>query len=294
MSNLKATASVLGGGFLWGLIAIFTTELNGYGFSAFDICLYRAGFSSIFLLAFLVLSAPQLLRISFKDIWMFAGTGMVSLCLFNGCYFYTIEVSQVSIAVGLLYTSPVFVMIISALLFGERLTGRKLVALLITVMGCFLVSGLYGSAEALTMHVLLTGIASGLFYGLYSIFGRYALRKYAPVTVTLYTFIFATLGALAATNLSDALELTANQPKALLWCLGISIIATILPYFLYTTGLKYLETSRAAVLVTVEPLVACVVGVFVFSEPANWEKLTGIACILMSTVLLGLPENKAR
>lgn len=291
MSKTKATLSVFIGGILWGLISIFTTQLNSYGFSAIDICLYRAALSGLIMLGVLAFSSPQLLKIELKDVWMFIGTGMISLCLFNCCYFYAIEASQASIAVGLLYTSPVFVMMFSALLFRERITSPKLFALLFTVAGCFLISGLNSSVHGITTKVLIIGIAAGLFYGLYSIFGRFALEKYSPATVTVYTFLFASLGALAVTDLKYAVSLTAEQPISLLWCLGISIFATILPYYFYTTGLKYLETSRAAVLVTVEPLVACLVGLFLFGEPGNWEKLVGIACILVSTVVLGMSDN---
>lgn len=286
----RATACVMAGGVLWGLMSLFVNNLNALGFTALDICLCRAFLAAAVLLLFLALRGRELLSIRLRDIWMFFGTGMVSLTLFNWCYFSAIRQSQASVAVALLYTSPVFVTLLSALLFGERLTARKLAAVALTVAGCFLVSGITGSAYRLSGQVILTGIASGLFYGLYSIFGRYALARYQPLTITFYTFVFASLGSLL---FIDAQHLPAllQSSEAWLWCLGLAVFITILPYFLYTYGLEYLETGKAAVLVTVEPLVGGLVGILFYGEPHNLEKILGMALIFASTILLNLNEN---
>ena len=288
----KAVVSVIAGGALWGLMSLFVNNLNALGFTAIDICLYRSLVSALLLLGWLALRDRSLLRIRLRDLWMFVGTGMISLTLFNWCYFSTIEKSQASVAVALLYTSPVFVTLLSALLFRKRLTLRKLLAAMLTVAGCFLISGMLGSSYRLSPGILLTGVASGLFYGLYSIFGRYALQRCQPLTVTLYTFIFGTIGSLLWADNAHAFGLLQAEPGSVGWVLGISVLITILPYFLYTYGLNYLETGKAAVLVTIEPLVGGLVGIFIYGEPHNAAKLCGMALIFVSTVLLSLPEAK--
>lgn len=284
--NTKPALCVIAAGIFWGLISVFTTNLNSLGFTAIDICTYRPSISAAILLIWLAIQNPASLKIKLKDIGYFIGTGMISLCVFNWCYFHTIEHSQASIAVGLLYTSPVFVTLLSALLFHEQLTVRKLAAVAITVEGCFLISGFIGSTYSVAPLILLTGIASGFFYGLYSIFGNYALKKYSPITITFYTFVFASIGAMGINDVHASLEIIQAKPEALAWCMGISVMSTIIPYFLYTYGLEQLETSKVAVLVTVEPLVGCLVGILLFSEPCNIEKIIGMGCILSSTVIL--------
>jgi len=290
--QVKATASVIAGGVLWGLMSLFVNSLNALGFTALDICLFRAVFSALLLGTGLALARRELLSIRLKDCWMFVGTGLVSLVLFNWCYFSTIQQSQASVAVALLYTSPVFVTLFAALLFKEKLTWLKGVAVMLTVGGCVLISGALGGGYRLSAEMLLTGVASGLFYGLYSIFGRYALRRYEPLTVTFYTFLFASLGTVLTVDTSRAWGLLMSSSAALVWVMGISVLITILPYFLYTYGLNYLETGKAAVLVTIEPLVGGLVGIFVYGEPYNAAKLCGMALIFASTILLNLPEKE--
>lgn len=99
---------------------------------------------------------------------------------------------QTSLAVAalLLYTAPVFVMLMSLLCFGEAFTRTKALALLLTFSGCACVTGVFGSSLTLTLSGLLYGLGSGFGYALYSIFGKYAVRKYSSLTITAYTFIW--------------------------------------------------------------------------------------------------------
>ena len=100
---------------------------------------------------------------------------------------------SLSAAAILLYTSPIWVTLLSALLFYEKLTAAKLAALCMAFGGCVLVSGLGGGG--LTLRGLLLGLGAGLGYGLYSILGSIALRRYSAFTVTALTFLIAALGA---------------------------------------------------------------------------------------------------
>ena len=56
--------------------------------------------------------------------------------------------------------------------------------------------------------------------------------------------------------------------------------------------MKKTEISQAAVLVTVEPLVGSLIGIFAWGEDAGIAKIIGIALILSSVVLLSMPEKK--
>lgn len=288
----KATASVILAGALWGGIGLFVKNLNAAGFTPIEIALIRMIVAALVMTAATLLRSPGQLKIAIRDLWMFIGTGIVSVTLFNTCYFSTIVNSEASVAVVLLYTSPIFIMLFSALLFRERITGRKLAALAMTFVGCVLVAGLAGGSLTIAPAVLLTGIGSGLFYGLYTIFGRFALAKYDSATVTTYTFLFGLVGTLPIGNFPGIAARVAARPSLLLWCLGVGIFCTVLPYFFYTWGLQRMESGKAAILVAVEPLVGAVIGMTLFHESREAGKLVGIVLILSAIVLLNLPEKE--
>ena len=158
---------------------------------------------------------------------------------------------------------------------------------MLTVSGVALVSGMLGSS-ALGALDLIIGIGAGLFYSLYSIFGVYALRKYSSLTVTFYTFLLGTIGFLFMTNPIAIIEKTASNPVVIPMEIGLALFNGLLPYLFYTIGLGHTDASVAGVLVAVEPLVGCLVGIFVFHESVNPAKFIGIALILSAIVLLNI------
>lgn len=291
MRNQKPVIAVIGAGVLWGIISIFIDKLSAAGLDSLQISLVRMAVSAVTFAAVTALTDVKKLKIKLKDIWMFMGTGIVSVVMFNICYFYTIVHSEASVAVVLLYTSPIFILLISAPLFHERITPKKLVALGMTFGGCVLVAGVLGGGISLTPFVFFTGLGSGFFYALYTIFGRFALKKYDTVTVTAYTFIFGLLGALPLGKAGATLAVIKVQPTLIWWGLGVGIICAVLPYFLYTWGLQRMESGKAAILVAVEPLVGAVVGMTRFHEDHSPLKLCGIALILGAIILLNLKEK---
>lgn len=290
----RAAGSVLLAGVLWGIISLFIRRLSGAGLSALEISTVRLVVAAVCFPLFLALTQRDKLRVRARDLWMFVGTGIVSVVLFNCFYFSTMIRSQTSVAVVLLYTSPAFILLLSALLFHEPLTRRKLVSLLMTFSGCILVAGLLGGSSTLSPSVLATGLASGLFYALYTIFGRVALTRYDTMTVTAYTFLFGAVGSCFVGPPLPILETVAAHPDLIPWCVGIGLICTVLPYFFYTWGLQRMESGRAAILVAVEPLVGALLGMLAYQESHDPAKVAGIALILGAIVVVnGKPRPNA-
>ena len=292
MKKALPVLSVLLSGILWGIIGIFIKKLSAAGLTPMQISFVRMLIAApVFLLATLI-SSPRKLAFRLRDVWIFLGTGVVSVALFNYCYFYTIVHSEASVAVVLLYTSPIFVMILSAVLFKEKIRPEKIVALAMTFIGCLLVSGVTGGGYALTPTVALVGVGSGLFYALYTIFGTFGLRKYDTMTVTTYTFVFAFIAAFPLSDVGTMFSVLGATPSLWIWCAAIAIVSTVLPYFFYTWGLKKVEPSRAAILVAVEPIVGCLIGMIFFGESHGFAKILGIIFVLGAIMLLNIPKKK--
>ena len=276
---------VLASGVLWGLIGLFNRRLTAAGFSVGSIVLIR-NFGSMALLGLLFLIKDRrIFEIKAKHIPIFLGTGVVSVLFFTLCYFSCQKLCSLAVAAVLLYTSPAFVVILSAILWKDALTKRKLIALVLAFLGCTFVTGLWSGSAAVTLWGAVLGVASGLFYGLYSIFGRYALAHYKPFTVTFYTFLFAGLGALAALRPA---ELAAGfAVPGMAWiALGLITVSTVAPYLLYTYGLAGMDSGRAAILASIEPVTAAIVGVLAFGEPMSATVLLGLGCILVCVYIL--------
>ena len=114
--KIRGILFVLAAGICWGSIGPFIRTFNKAGLYSLDIVVLRSISTTIFLFLFLLVYDRRLLKIRLRDIWCFIGTGIVSMAFFNFCYFSLITISTLSVAAVMLYTAPVFVMILSAIL----------------------------------------------------------------------------------------------------------------------------------------------------------------------------------
>lgn len=278
------TAMVLAGAALWGLIGLFNRTLMAAGLTPESIVLVRNLGGLILLGLVLTLWKRDVFRIQPKHLVYFFGTGIISVLLFTWCYFSCQQECSLAVAAILLYTSPAFVVLLSALLWKDRLTGKKLLALGLTFFGCVCVTGVYSGGMTITLRGFLLGLGAGFFYALYSIFGRYALAHYEPYTVTFYTFAFAGVGSLIFFRTEQVAILT--DGRMALVALGLAVVCTVLPYLFYTAGLARMDSGKAAILASVEPVVAALVGIAAFHESMSPATGLGVTSILAAVLLL--------
>ena len=290
-----AAFCILLAGILWGTMGLFVRRYHACGLDAIDIVAVRAFTTTLCMTVFFVCYDRKLFRIKIKDIWCFLGTGLLSILFFNYCYFKTIQLTSMSVAAVLLYTAPAMVMILSRILFKENFTGIRLLSLVLTFVGCILVTGVIGDAQSLNAGGIMTGLGAGLGYALYSIFSRYALEKgYHAFTISFYTFLITSAGTLPLVSVVNILDVcTSNLPVAL-FSVAFGLVSTVLPYVLYTLGLRKTENGTASILASVEPVVATLLGVVCCNETITVGGLAGVVLILTAIVLCNLRKSSAR
>jgi len=282
----KAYFQIIVAATLWGCIGIFLKLLTAAGLSSMEGVAVRTTVAALLFTLYLAFTDRQALKIAPRHWYYFFGSGVCSLVFFNWCYFNAISTSSMSVAAVLLYTAPVFVTILSALFFRESITVNKLLALALTFGGCILVTGLLPlGRQSVSMTTILFGLGSGFGYALYSIFSKFALRHYSSATVTCYTFLFAAAASLPLSGLHRDLAVFGDW-RAVVGGLGIGILCCILPYLLYTEGLNHAEAGKAAIMATIEPFVAALLGIAVYREAVTPFKLLGMAAIFSAILLL--------
>ena len=290
MKQKTAPLCILAAGVLWGVMGIFVRHFNALGLGSMEIGTLRVLTGLLITGLYLLLRHRELLKIRLRDIWCFLGTGICSLFLMNLTYFTAMQHTSLAVAGVLLYTAPIFVMLLSAALFREKITGKKLLALALAFFGCVLVSGL-GTDSRISAAGLLFGLGSGISYALYSIFGRYAIRRgYGSWTMTFYSFLFCGILSLFLCDWKVTAPIF-TQPVELLWVVGLGFVTAFSPYVLYSLGLELVENSRASILASIEPVVAAIVSVVVFAEPMSLTAACGIALVLAAIILLSIHKK---
>lgn len=285
---------ILLAGILWGCMGLFVRPLNSKGLSSWDIVFLRALLTTVFMAVVLIIKDRSLFKIRLRDLWCFAGTGLLSIVFFNLCYFKEITITSLSVAAILLYTAPAFVMIISAFCFKERLTFRKILALVLSFTGLIFVTGVFGGTgvERLSFPALMIGLGAGLGYALYSIFSRYAIeRGYESYTISFYTFVFASLATVFFASPASVFSAVTESPGSIVLAILFVLVSTVIPYITYTLGLKNVENGQASIIASIEPVVATLNGIIWFNEKMSWSVILGILLVLTGIVISNLGKK---
>lgn len=277
---------------LWGSMGIFVRYFEGIGLGAMEIVLLRVLVAVAVLPAVVGVMHPQGFKIKLRDLWCFIGTGILSIAMFSFCYFYTISKTSLSVAAVLLYLAPILVMLLSAILFKEKITLLKVLACACAFIGCILVSNPEG--QALPPIALLTGFLSAFGYAMYSIFSRCAMnRGYHSLTITLYTFWLSIFGVLPFSEPLTAFSAVKSAGwTGLLMVVLMGIITSVLPYIFYTLGLEGLPAGKASIMASLEPVVATLIGLIAFREIPSLLSFCGILLVLAGVVLLNVRSKK--
>ena len=297
---------------LWGLYGTFVTILTSMGLARNALIFLRMFATSLPVGFLILLTDRSAFRVRRADIPLFLANGILSLLFFVFCYTSAIKVTKIATAAALLYTAPAIVMVLSAVLFREKLTARKVFCCLLAVAGCALASGLggelfggggasaadavtaggtgmasAGASSPITLIGILLGLGAGLGYALYSIFSRIILdRGYSVYTNVFYSFGVAMLGFFALSCADGSIAQVAESPSRTLLGLLCGLLTGSLAYVLYTAGMKGMETSRAAQLTTIEPVTAAVLGFVLFHQPLSLWEIAGIVMVVASVILM--------
>ncbi|MHA6252037.1 DMT family transporter [Oceanobacillus sp. CAU 1775] len=290
----KAFISIIIGATLWGTISFYVKNLYAFGFSPMEVVTLRAWTSALILVLYFLITSPKTLKLhKFTDIKYFIGTGVFSIIFFNYCLFTAIEISSIPVATALLYTAPAFVTILSFFLFKEALTKVKVIALIITLFGTSLVVGLIPfNTEAFKFASIVFGLGSAIGYAFYSIFSKYALEKYGSLTITTFTFLVAAVTLLPFFPYKEKGALL-FEPEVLFYAFGLGLLPTAIAYIIYTYGLNHTEASKASILTTIEPVVATIIGIFIFKESFSFIQMLGMALIIGAVILIQVYGSRA-
>jgi drug/metabolite transporter, DME family len=284
---------VLSAACLWATFGIFAKFLYEAGFSPIELASVRAAvaFAGVALFA---LVTRRSVRLPLRALPFFAAYGILGFAVFELIFFAALERTTVSVAVALLYTAPAFVLILSALLWRERISSFRILSLLIVLSGVMLVtgaaSGLLRGTATLPASALLLGLGSGLGYAFYTLFSKVATERHGPLASLFWSFAFATI---ALGVLADPVTPFSRSPSHAPLLIGLGIVPTILPYAFYLAALRALRASTAAMLASIEPGVAAVLAALLLNERMDLLQAIGLGMVVLAAVLLARAVSAA-
>ena len=281
----------------WGFLGPIGRIAMNEGMSPMDVAFWRAAFACCFFLLHAARARMLTLR-AVADLGAFALFGLVSIASFFACYQYAVRHGGAALSSVLLYTAPAWVAVFSRLIFGERLTVIKVAAIGMALAGVICISfsgadsgpvppaGQEVSGTAFPLAGAFFGLLSGLLYSTHYIFSKRYLKYYTAFTLYGFSMIFAVLGMLPFVSHFP------GTPAAWGAVLFLAFICTYAAYWAYCEGLKRLAPTKAAVLCTLEPVIATALAWWMWDERFSGAGWVGAALVIGAVLVLVLAPGK--
>jgi len=287
-SIARATAMVAFSACCFGTIAILVTLATRAGARLSEVLAWR--FLIAAMLLAIVAGGPSAVRREARrglPLMVLAGGGQAAI---GGLSLGALRYIPAATMIFLFYTFPAWVTVLSALRGKEPLTGRRIIALVLSLAGIGVMVGLpgTGTSTVATPGVLLA-LAGALLYALYIPMIDHLGRGLTPSLTATY----ATAGAGMILTVFAAISGGFAVQPASVWLMIVvlAVLCTVVAFTLFLRGLAALGPVRTSIVSTVEPFWGALLGSLVLAQPLAARTLTGGVLVAAAVVILNLPQR---
>jgi DME family drug/metabolite transporter len=225
--------------------------------------------------------------------WKQFALGLV-LVFLVGADYIAIQQLPVAIAIVLLFTSPILVVLWTALASRRAPSQFVLVALMLSILGVVLVSKLLESnLEQVNWFGIGIGLTTAVFFATYIVLSEQMSGTGESIGILLKTYAVASLFWLAY-QLTQGLPVTLltpeNFPKVL--CVGIS--GNLMPYLLFFWSIQRVHAERAAIVATLEPFAAAILAWMWFGQTLSVLQIIGGVFIIVAVTALQVKTSPSQ
>jgi drug/metabolite transporter (DMT)-like permease len=223
----------------------------------------------------------------FDILWLgFIGYYLASLVDFMGLQYVTASLERL-----MLYLYPTLVVVLSAVLFKQRITGRILLALTLSYAGIVLVFGrdlsLAGDPQALWLGGGLVFSGAAL-YAVYLVGAGPVIARLGSLRFIAWAMLASTVFVFAQFVLTRPTSALAAPLRVQLLSLTMALVSTVLPTFLIAEAIRRIGANRTSLVGSLGPVFTIGFGWWLLDEPVHWIQLGGAALVLAGVMLVTL------
>jgi drug/metabolite transporter (DMT)-like permease len=282
-SPARGYALAATGAAMWALNGSMARYLLDDGVDAIRLSELRSTGSWLILALVLALARPDLLRVDRRELPSLALLGVVGLAGVHATYFLAIDRLQIGVAVTIQYLAPLLLLVWLRVVHGRRLAPSLWGAVGLSVVGCFFVVRAFDASDLDAVGVA-AAFGATVTFAIYMVGSERAGHLHEPVTTLFWAFGFAALfWSLVAPWWQFPFGELGSARNALL-AAGVVLVGTLLPFICMVAALRHIPAPRAAVVATLEPVLAAVFAWLIHDEALTAVQLAGGAAVLGAVV----------
>ena len=288
--RLQGVAAVLAAGTGYAFMSILVKRAFQLGLGPIQVIALQSWIASLVLLIYAVVFKREIFRVSSHTLWLLALQGVVGALGTSLLYAYSLKYLPISVAILLLYLYPALVLAVGVLIWHKRVGRQELLALLLTLAGTTLASGIFSGVAGVAGVGILLGLAAAMAYAVFNIVGEIVLAKVSPLVAMCYTQWVCAIALLVILK-GDIMSIPWQNTRT--WEVGLLLatVASILPFYMILVGIERLGADQAAILSTFElPMTFILAAVFLNEFPTG-DQWIGGSLVLGGILLLNWRRN---
>ena len=291
---------VLIAGIGFGFLGIFGKLAFQNNLTVQELLTFRFLLAGVIIGTYLLIFKRSDLNLSRRQIFISICLGVLGYATFSSLYFFSIQGLSVAIAAMLLFCFPFFVIIGEFLFFKEKISLLKAVSLVMCLVGIFLLIYSPPSGDSEVAQPLIDpakikyiglALAAALTYSVY-VLASGQLQKQTPAGGSSFYVIFSAGLALLTFNFPQIQFAKFLNPHNFFIILGIALVCTILPITCFLLGLQRLSSGTASIVVTIEPVVACIAGYLILNEHLSYLQILGSSIVIAAIATIQRSHSK--
>ena len=286
-------------GLMFGSSGIFVRTLTQNGIDQTTLLFLRFSLAIIPIAIAIILTDRKLFKAELKDIPLFL---VCAICMvgLNLCYNESMNTVPLSLAAVLLSIAPIYVLIFAYVLFREKITSKKVICMVLAILGCVLMTGVLESdLGSIPLFGILSGIGAGLFWAIYLMASKKSIEDgNHTYTILIYCTVFLSLALIPFTDFNQIGNFVGIDPlPAVIFLIIHSTFSFALPYIFSTVSLKYMDSGTSSIFLSgAEPFAALIFGLLIYSEIPSLLMFCGFLLTVGAMTILsraGSDENPA-
>lgn len=270
---------------IYGLAPMLAKIAYGGGVNGMTLTFLRT-FLMLPLLFALMLARGQSFRLNKRELFDIIILGVVGGSLSIISLYAAYDYISTGLATTLHFIYPLIIVVVSALIYKEKITNIKLAAVMLVTLGIFLFVDLTSRADKIGVAL---AVLSGVFYSFYVIYMDHSgLDKMDYVKLTFYLMIIMSVGTFIFGAGTKSIGFAEMNGTAWVFAALISFLITIGAIPLFQAGVRYEGASTAGIVSALEPITTIILGALFLGETMGLVQYFGGAMIILG---VGIAEK---
>ena len=271
--------------FCFGTMEI-ALKIGGSVFGALQITFLRFLIGGIVLLPFALHDLKKRQhRLNRSDFLYLTLLALVGMCFSMVLCQVGLTMTNANTAAVIICSNPVFTMIFAHFLVNDRMNRRKVLVLVLSMIGLVFVANPLHMAEGNTLRGILCVFVAAVLFGLYSAIGKKRIAVLGGMVQNSFSFLIGAVLMLAVLLVTGGPVLEGLSLSSLPVLLYAGVVVTGGGYWSYLKAIDLSGPSFASVAFFIKPVFACILSAIILSEAITWNTVVGVAFILTGSIL---------